>query len=648
MHTVIIKNERSSLLFQDFKNLFLPYVESGQISFCDWNESGTDVDSSVPGLYASISGKKEWRALIVLHPEDFEDQNGKIIFDEKNPYDYEVNFEKDGPMTEESPIPLVRLTNMLGGLPPLGVRSVEEVVAEEESDVKSVYVAEEYDEEIQRKYKTLQKVYQFKGIPPAEIVLVTTRRRSPDKTKLELKQVWKHNYESESSRFWERNGYPDLCRFVCFDMNRIDETSFEKEKFGFWMVVLTLAINQIPPSSLQAYRLYKMNVDISEEELTKNLNYYYERLCSANRSVARGISKIPETSFGEEEQILTPQQMPAIIDAFYEGKLMVHPEKIGLSKDCPQYEQYFWTRETGAAKKNLEEFLKQPRRSVDKAAFLTRSKTESFRDKEYDLDKFQVEDLHEMMEDLEAEIIHADIRHRLDFKRFKKELEEPEKEVYKEISTRMTRGKTILVGVLAILFFGIGFLPGIQAGLKERAGGKMFLLAFLVMLLLSVASVGILFWFRRHLKRKMVEFNNIMLDIQFRVNESAEVFEHYFTSVCTFMKAKSIDRGVKLSRRSTSSTKNLLRAHNLAIGNAIDRIMRWSAAFHIQIMGDTLMGDEGYFNYEILPEKNDLYRLRMEESFMMLGYTGDKLEAPYNFVTRAWIDREEIYESKEE
>ena len=50
MHTVIILNKQSSDLLKDFRFLYKPFVDEGTISFCDWNEAGTDLKSAVPDI----------------------------------------------------------------------------------------------------------------------------------------------------------------------------------------------------------------------------------------------------------------------------------------------------------------------------------------------------------------------------------------------------------------------------------------------------------------------------------------------------------------------------------------------------------------------------------------------------------------------
>ena len=54
MHTVIIANEKMTQLFRDYKNLFVPFLKDGEISFCDWNEEGPDLETALPDLAKAI------------------------------------------------------------------------------------------------------------------------------------------------------------------------------------------------------------------------------------------------------------------------------------------------------------------------------------------------------------------------------------------------------------------------------------------------------------------------------------------------------------------------------------------------------------------------------------------------------------------
>ena len=56
-----------------------------------------------------------------------------------------------------------------------------------------------------------------------------------------------------------------------------------KELTEFWLAVLTVVINRIPASTLQAYKLYRLNVDISGEELSAMLNSHLNKMEAATK-----------------------------------------------------------------------------------------------------------------------------------------------------------------------------------------------------------------------------------------------------------------------------------------------------------------------------------------------------------------------------
>ena len=84
MHTVIILSKHSSDLLKDYRFLFKPFIGSGKICFCDWNESGTDLVSSVPDLYKTIRGCLKWRAVVVDTEPAFGRRGGPVPDEKKS------------------------------------------------------------------------------------------------------------------------------------------------------------------------------------------------------------------------------------------------------------------------------------------------------------------------------------------------------------------------------------------------------------------------------------------------------------------------------------------------------------------------------------------------------------------------------------
>lgn len=669
MHTVIITNTRSTKLLQEYRTLFQPFVESGTISFCQWNESGTDLISSVPELCKTIEGKHNWRAVIVVQPEQSEKERS---FNEKNPFDFNAGNGADLHLTESS-VPLIRLCHMLAGFPALGVkefckafvytdeetgvehRICEDEISEEElldlseqhnHSLRVTYIEQEYSDEETLRHKQLSRLYEFPEERPAEIVLISTRDKTGDETKQKVLSFWQNNRETESSDFWKRNNYPNTCRFLCYDLTNTENSLYARELMTFWLAVLSVAINRIAPSTLQAYRLYRLDILVDHACMGRELNHHISRMLASRDTVRERMNQRPNFSFGEEDELVTEQTVPVVFEQTTGGDLQVEVH-VGLSRDCPTDEGKLWTAEMQQKRKTLDRFLKAPRRAVDVAAEYARDRAESFVGREYELDKFQQEDLRELVEKLEWDVVSAETRSILDTKKYKADLQQADREVRRCIDGRMKKRTVLAAGIAALLLYLIGWLPYLWSSI--RLGGKVFAgsLAFAVGMtaLVSVGGLIALFVLRGRLRGKIAAFNEIMQHIAERVNAGAKKFEVYLTQVCTYMKAQSILAGMTLKQESQSSSRNLLRAHHKALNSAIHREAGWCAAFGIQRENEPISNSSLFFSAEILPRDNPVYRLTPAEQEIPINDTGDMVSAPYPFVTKILVEREELYDT---
>lgn len=245
-------------LFGDYKRLFAPFLKDGSVSFCSWNEEAPDLETALPELETCIGEEHAWRALIVHDPGFWQDPDGTVVFDEYNPYDYAVNA-RGGAQDGESAVALIRLTHMLAGYPDPGTYEVPGELTEGLDPGTAAAVERDYLEQAERARRQLVETYDCLRWKPKELWMVCIRRRHAKPNRLDLEKVWSNRLESESSLFWQHNRYPDISRFMCFDMADSRNTYYTRELFEFWMTVLTLSLNKIPPSMLQAYRLYQVS-----------------------------------------------------------------------------------------------------------------------------------------------------------------------------------------------------------------------------------------------------------------------------------------------------------------------------------------------------------------------------------------------------
>ena len=273
--TVLLADERTLPSLNRFQFLFQPFVQDGQISFCRWNETGVDIETSAPDLYRIIQGRKNWNAAVIVQP----------LAEGVNPFDA-AGKGSEYPVYEESPIPAIQLSHMLAGLPPLGIKDFEKryyregVTAEqdkivtagdlgEDADSKTknmrlTYVSTEYSDDEKKKYMELAERYRFTGQQPGRVFLFTIRRRQDEDKNRELTERWLDYAEAESSDIWRRNRYPTACRFLCFDAGKPNDELLDKGMFQYWLSILTASVNNIPNDDMQGRRLYSIKAELDK------------------------------------------------------------------------------------------------------------------------------------------------------------------------------------------------------------------------------------------------------------------------------------------------------------------------------------------------------------------------------------------------
>lgn len=674
MFTVIIQNKRSSDLMRDHKFLFKPFVDEGSVAFCDWNESGTDVRSSVPDLYNIVKGKKEWRALI-LNTDSIYDYKGVLCPSRNNPFDYSRSDTDD--MPHESPVPLIRLTHIIGGYSAVPTKEFEkgfeyideasgEKVRVRESELTedeihqlsmehyesltSVYI-EKTDPDRIRLQEAMAEKYSFTDVRPAEIILVSTKKRTESNERTRVIESWKNHLEMTSSSFWEKNKYPNNCRFLYCDITNTDNSMFQKELTEFWLAVLTLATNKIAASTLQAYRLYKLRVEVSSEELSRILNLHLNKMVSVYAFVKEQLKLRPDYSFDEEEELVQKQTIPVTIEKSEGKDLYMDFGRVGLFRDHPEDEGVFWSEQVKQKKDNLDRYLKSPRRAIDKSANRLKQKTESFTGEYYELDKFQLADLKEFMSGLERKIMSSGVENVVDKEKINESIVKLDKKVKKEISFRL-RKKTALIGGLVILaiIFG-GYIPYLiqAAKISKDTAFAAFGLTMLVLGLSALGGIVSLLIQRKRVVSVMKEFNELMHSVANDVRSYAAKFEEYFSDICTFMKAQSILDGIHMRKENAMSNYSLLNAHKQALRTAIERDGEWISSYGITRVDEVIPTVTSFFKTEVIPKENPLYYFvaNTDENDIPINSTGDLVTSPYKFVEKLWIEREDIFDEEE-
>jgi hypothetical protein len=670
--------------------MFAPFFveRGGSICQCSWNEGGTEIEQAVPELYKSIKGHPQWRAIIFINPT----QTDLQLFNPKNPFDFDCN-RKEEIILEENRAPLVRLTHILSGFPPLGVKNYKmgyvyydsqegEFIAcrnddgsyilqkdinklnEDEQNIifkkfeslggkpKPKLIEEPYLEHEKDEYKRLTKKYAFKENRPIEVLIVSTREIfEPDDretTREEIRRAWEFRDEEESSDFWKV--YPNTCRFICYNLLNPEHTLFPRDLWKLCLLILTLAVNDVPGRALQAYQLYKADLDINANELGYVFDEHIDNLLSFQSIIQARMTQPSDLTQEKKKELVPIQDISVKFEQVGEGDVMANGGKLGLASDCKILEKRFWREHIQGTKQTIDNILSAPQEIVVDKAIETRRKAYDFSGRAQVLDRFQIERINKRIDELEGEVINAKVYGILDTEIHKKDVEEAGNEVRKFLGLRLTKRNVFLISVGSLIVYLCGFIPYLvnSARISWSAFGAALGLSAIALVLLAAGGLLVLWFLRRRLVKKVKEYNKKVRAVFDRVNQGAVVYSEYFSSVCTYMYAKSLLSGVILKHNSDYSEGRIQKGHLSSLESEIKRSRELCSLYEILLKEPTVVDANIDIAEDFLlemPSGSQIYEIApyADKNTVELDKTGQKINAPYSFVNGISLIREELY-----
>jgi len=668
---------------RQYRRLFDPFLaeRGGSICICEWHEEYDEIERAVPALYDSIRGYPEWRAIIITKSE----LNAKHQFDMQNPFDFKENRVTDDDV-RKSYTPIIELTHMLAGYPPLKTKGYEmgytyfneqsgsyedcyydngqpvlqkhfdslpetdkeEILVKYGGDLKPRLFELKHSDDLVLNHKNLVKLYAFKENRPIEVLLLTMREMPEYHDEDTISLVWEYHNEEESSDFWQRNNYPHCCRFVYCDLRNPLHTLYPRDLWTFWLLTLTLAVNQLPGASLQAYRLYKADITINKDVLGKAFEEYLENLLSVQLAIKERLILVPELTQDKKRELVPPQNIAVNYDYVEDDRIAIKSSQIGLASNCPADENEILNNYLKNSKKTIEVVLSALHEVVAAQAVEARKKIEGYIGREQVLDRFQLAGINKRIGELEPEVMNSKVFGRFNTEKSINEMAAADNEIRKYLGGRLTKRNAILISLTALFVFFCGFIPYlINAGrINMSVLGASMALTSIAVVVLALSGLLVLWFLRKRLVKKLKGYNKATREILDRINEGSQVFSDYFSNVCTYMYAQSLLSGVVLKKDKDYTLEKLQKAHLKTIDDDIKAKKFLCSLYGINLNIPFI--SPAYVDFEAikeLPHASHLYELlpNYEENTLELGNTGELLTAPYGFITGISLMREGIY-----
>ena len=681
MFTVIVLSRAAKARYLLWREVFQPYLDHEQIAICDWNpdHGAQTINEAVPGLSEVIKGKKEWRLLAVGTAT--EGLRGSNFTDPENPFDYIGNWEirDDAPppslSLEESSYPLVRLSHLLLGYPEMGTnafvrdlnyldrttrkrvyesdyvarREAEGVDAKtaaqefaaslvEQHDVQVHYHQKHFTEEEERKYRQLIRKYEVRQSSPTEVVFVALRDPKPQRPTDALRASWQQGEKAEHSQFVTRNDYHPACRFVVFDLQPEDHSAFELGELKFWISLLTMATNDLPASSFQAERLYQVNVGIDADSLAHMLNEHMSRLASARERLNREIEKPRVTVTLDVKDLLEERPVDVSFEHLSGESLAVPTGGYGLASDRPVREVSRWEESHASLLSAADQFARKPRRVLAQAVEGMRNTLDLPAFPDEALSRIERDELEEELSERARHLSDATTREILDPERLARIIETERKAIRSILNERMTSSTILWSSLLVGALWVVIFIPFIIAA--YNSGGwalpESLLVVAGVLGVLGAVAVTTLVFMRRKLLKRLWALNDALRAYVNDVKSKATSFGDFLGSVRTYMYGRALldadtRKAIHDHRRNQEYLQDLHRIQKI-IDREKSLVRSVNRSVEIKRISNLNL-DLVAWSPERLRELLELPPSTPGNAQCVFVASGDRIEAPYDFVT---------------
>lgn len=636
-------NKRTTDEFLKHQPLFIESMNNSRIGVCKWIESGTTIDTAVPELSEMTNDKEEWRAVIVRFEDDR--SMSEFEFDAQNPYDFKKNSLKKETI-EESEIPLIRLTQMLGGVPPPEMKFECEQIVEKNKAPRTVYKPV-LDSLQQDAYQKLCKKYEFDGKPPSSIILITVRNGFEEQTSVD--KVWTPHKESNSSEFWKRNRYPSSCRFLVYDFYKQGPIQRTADELAFWTSVLLVSTNEIESGTVQGYRLYNMKLDFDKFKMQDSFQLVINRLYSAKAVIEKDIRKSIESQLTVQKGL--PDycvEIPVSVELPDDSKCTIKSKDFGLFSNGANSDIVKWSEQTNRAKLKLSKAVKMAERSLDHTAEHMKVMCSFEEDEISNLDKYQIEDLTEETQKIYRDIVSVQgklpNRNELEDTR----TEQAAKKIQRYLLGRIEKKSAIIAILISVLLVILFHIPAVVQYFSYNVG-SIRNIVFVMLIEIVVLVIVALFTItgqKIELNGLLRIYNSYIKAAFNKITDNANTYSRYLSGIASHMRGHSYLNLANKKKFQVESNQRFKYKHLKAINVILSKLNSWGRSYHLNVdFQKPAITENIVIDTSVNPTQNYMYTFEAGNSyFVPLNKSGEEIISPFSFVEKLQILREELYD----
>ena len=516
-----------------------------------------------------------------------------------------------------------------------------------------LFITQKQNNDELREYKRLcdawSQQYACAGSPPSEIILIRRRKISYIGVENRVQTDWGGFMEIQSSQFWHRMGYPNLCRFLTFDVDIRGQLTEQGDMFRFWNAVLLLSGNQINADILQPYRLYRVDVKMNQEKLQQSIQTAVNRLNYAQYRVDQVSAAQQQTdeepSPGKDQEALTidvPVELN-LTDAISRGYIPA-PRRFAPLPKSKAVDQADWEAYTAEAAKAWNDEQIAVKRVIGKTAKGMRKATDIDESDVRPLTEYEKEDLIDYLDEYYFTILKEQETLPVLRKKYISDVLGPaDREVRQHIDRRFGAKRLILLFTVFLLSIG----AAMGCAFYQLSSPWYIPLAYIFgTVLICLGSMRVCIRLkRRKLQKKAKAYYALYMQVQDELKASGENLASFLGHVGTSMRGKSYLFALDSLEKKQQEVIDATNRRTKTLSRFQDVLVKWCDALHLSVDFDDRNAMEEMIDSRYSIDFDLLSTLDVSRDHKVkINKTGTTVKGIYDFVEYLLIEREGIYD----
>lgn len=460
----------------------------------------------------------------------------------------------------------------------------------------------------------------------------------------------KHSQMNENlySRFVEFNLYPSRTQFLVYDILDEKDKRYHREFIKFLSTVLIVAQNKMPTGVVSGGYLYYILAEFDNSAFTEICKNYISKLHATYTDINRQIAEFKEQRKNQlddktaEDLFEKPIEVPVVLRRSVEEDDLKAHQRVGLSKNCPVDEETEWSKRSIEIEKSFVKYIREPKRAVKASVSGKFREVNRIKDDRIlELSDYQLENVQFKLEEEEQKMAETFTERIFDGASYKKKMGKANNEIKREMRKRMTRKTTVLMGIVLLVLYFIGFVPFLIDNRKSVVtASNAFTMLIIAIGILIVLAIIVLFYYRYRLKKKFIMFDEMIQRFRNGVDESISQFSKYLGYTANVMRKYSV---LNYGNKPDEDKIKALNKHKVDL----EKLMLDTQELYSGYLGEELIYDDVKpydYDYTILTEYE--YSPCDKSSYKKIDYAhaGYSVEVPVNYLNYILVSKEDLYD----